>query len=370
MRPAVRKAGVQCQKKYKKKVHWQTTFGKISVEEQTYYQKKGGSLLRPFLLCSQTLPRGYSQLLQRRITDFGADMAFGRVNEKLEEHYGIRVPGNGIRRATLHHASEIKIWQEKRLGKIESRAKGCVISETDGSMVPIVKTSTQVKGEKVDRRKGKSLCYQEARLTLAHEQGSVTPIFSGTLGSVKAVGKHVLHCVKAVGINKQTRVHCVGDGAVWIADQVEEQFGTNATYLIDFYHVCEYLAAASLVCAEGKEKVWMEEQKALLKNSESNKVLLNLVPFLEPNTIPDTEASVRACYRYIKNRPNQLDYKKAIEKNLPIGSGEIESAHRYLIQKRLKIAGAWWLEDNAENMLALRINRQNNQWNEYWSKAA
>jgi hypothetical protein len=74
---------------------------------------------------------------------------------------------------------------------------------------------------------------------------------------------------------------------------------------------------------------------------------------------------VRACYRYIKNRPHQLNHKAAIENDLPIGPGEIESAHRYVIQKRLKIAGSWWLEETAGNMLALRINRANNQRDDY-----
>jgi hypothetical protein len=47
------------------------------------------------------------------------------------------------------------------------------------------------------------------------------------------------------------------------------------------------------------------------------------------------------------------------------------SPHRYVIQKRMKIAGAWWLEPNAEAMLALRVNRANNDWDLYWkSKVA
>jgi len=52
---------------------------------------------------------------------------------------------------------------------------------------------------------------------------------------------------------------------------------------------------------------------------------------------------------------------------LPIGSGEIESAHRYIIQRRLKLPGAWWTEANAQYMLALRLNRANDEWNAYWA---
>ena len=53
-------------------------------------------------------------------------------------------------------------------------------------------------------------------------------------------------------------------------------------------------------------------------------------------------APIRALVRYMKNRPGQFEYKTAIDQQLPIGSGKIESAHRSLIQKRLKLPGAWW----------------------------
>ena len=94
---------------------------------------------------------------------------------------------------------------------------------------------------------------------------------------------------------------------------------------------------------------------------------LTAVTHIEPDSVPNENAPVRQCHRYIKNRPGQFHYKEALEADLPIGSGEVESAHRYVIQKRLKIAGAWWKEDNAEYMLALRALRSNNCWDDYWS---
>ena len=82
------------------------------------------------------------------------------------------------------------------------------------------------------------------------------------------------------------------------------------------------------------------------------------------------KAPVRACHRYLSNRVTQFDYKSAIEQGLPIGSGEVESAHRYVIQKRLKISGAWWKGDNTDYMLALRIMRANDEWGAYGKTAA
>lgn len=73
-----------------------------------------------------------------------------------------------------------------------------------------------------------------------------------------------------------------------------------------------------------------------------------------------------AVLRDLEARRDYLDYAGARARGLPIGSGEIESGHRSVIQKRLKIAGAWWLEASAEKMLALRTTRANQEWESYW----
>jgi len=74
---------------------------------------------------------------------------------------------------------------------------------------------------------------------------------------------------------------------------------------------------------------------------------------------------VRRCYNYLANRPGQFHHQAAIAAKLPIGSGEVESAHRYVIQKRFKLPGAWWTINNAQAMLKLRVLRENNRWNDY-----
>ena len=105
-------------------------------------------------------------------------------------------------------------------------------------------------------------------------------------------------------------------------------------------------------------------QQGRLLNNQSGKVLRSLQPHLEP---PDTkEAPVSAAYRYLSERRDCLDYVTARASDLPIGSGEIESGHRHVIQKRLKLAGAWWKQTNAQAMLNLRTARANNQWSQHW----
>ena len=96
------------------------------------------------------------------------------------------------------------------------------------------------------------------------------------------------------------------------------------------------------------------------------KVMQALQPCLKSAPVADSEAPVRQCHRYLNHRADQLDYQNALARELPIGSGEIESAHRYIVQRRLKLPGAWWRAANADHMPSLRLNRANQQWNEYW----
>ena len=57
------------------------------------------------------------------------------------------------------------------------------------------------------------------------------------------------------------KLHGVGDGAPWIAEQVEAQFGAQGHYLVDFYHVCEYLAAAAPACGPSDSAGWRSSRR-------------------------------------------------------------------------------------------------------------
>lgn len=321
------------------------------------------------MVSAQVKNHGYSQLLERATVDFGADAAFARAPQKLKEHYGIEIPISAAQQITEKHGAEILQFQSGNRKTEIPPALGvaCVIAQLDGSMVPIVNTAEpSPEREKVDRRRTRQLEWQEARLAMAHEAGSVTPRFAATLGRVEQAGKPWLDCALGAGVGTETFVHCVGDGAAWIFHQMELQFGTQARYLVDFSHLSEYLSAAADSCAADSKQVWLQQQQQRLKENRSDRVVDELAGFLEREKPLSGEMPVTACYRYIVNRPGQFDYQGALAAGLPIGSGEIESGHRYVIQARLKIAGAWWKPDNAEKMLALRVLRANQDWDHYW----
>lgn len=325
--------------------------------------------MRPFSLSASVICRGYSLPLQRRMTDFGADQSFAKAVGKMKEHYGIEVPISAIQSTTEKHAENIRKRERLQTEIPKKNGMKILIAETDGAYIPIVETFDVIdeEGNCVDKRKTRTVGWKDSKLALAYPEKSLVPIFSATMGGPDEAGDHLLHCANQAGLGANSKVHCVGDGAPWIASQVNRVFGSQGNYLIDFYHLCDYLGAASETCNPKNPEKWFKHQKELMRSGQIEEVLEKLEPHIEPESVLDQNAPVRKCHRYIINRPGQFEYNHAIENSLPIGSGKIESGHRYVVQDRLKIAGAWWEKSTADNMLALRTLRVNSGWDDYWA---
>lgn len=329
----------------------------MTVIEQLLRRSRCGAELRPFCRQAGVKHRGYSGRLQRVLTDFGAEVSFGRAVARVREHYGIAVPVEAVRQHTLRHGKVIATLSQTT----PQTPAQTLITQMDGSMIPVMQP-----GSGKDARQGRSLFWREARLCSARVQGQTTALYGATLGSVETASWLWRATAQAAGLGERTRVHGVGDGAPWILDKFTENFGTQGRYLLDFYHVSEYLAAAAQVIKPRNPKGWLHRQQGRLLENQVAGVLRALHPHQEdPET---TDHPVRAAYQYLHPRRDQLDYAAACAKKLPIGSGEIESGHRHIIQQRLKLAGCWWKETHAQAMLNLRIARANNLWNTYWSE--
>ena len=337
--------------------------------EQRLRCGRRGAQVRPFCQQARISNRDYSLPLQRALTDFGADHSFVEASKKVLEHYGVELPASSIRLKTLAHA--------KASGAVEHQAPKrpvqTLVTEMDGTMLPIVTTKT---GPELDGRKGKELFWREARLCLARPLDAVDGVYGATFGTVQIAGLLWRQVAEGAGLGAQTRVHGLGDGATWIVNSFQDQFGSGpdsrASYTIDFHHVSDYLAAAAKVVAPDQNKDWLHQQQELLRQNKVGQVLLALEPHLEPEQPDqkDEEAPARSAHGYIDERQQHMDYAGALAAGLPIGSGEVEGGHRHVLQKRLKIPGAWWLERNAERMLQLRTVRANGDWDKYWAELA
>lgn len=308
-------------------------------------------------------PYVYSRPLQERIIDFGAESSFQTASRRLEHHHSICLSAATVRKLTLQHAANIYDKQQVfgLNGRVKNKGPSAIITQMDGSMLPVVSCSGQT-----DRRKSRDCHWREARLSVAQAKGQQRSYSSVTMEGVEVAGHQWAETVHQAGWASHTQLHVVGDGAPWIAQQARACLDSG--YLVDFYHVCEYLAAAEP--AAGTHSRWLQVQKDRLKSNRVDRVLKALEPFKESEDVGEPEAPVRAAIRYQKNRLDQLDYASAVENELPIGSGMVESAHRHILQARIKIAGAWWTEQNAAYMAALRVHRHNHAGGSFFENAA
>jgi hypothetical protein len=325
--------------------------------EQVLRLGRRGAELRPFCRSAGVRHQACSGRLQRVLVDFGAEHSFAGAVARVREHYRIEVPRETVRKHTLRHGRAINPVA------LAGQSASTLIVEMDGSMIPVMQP-----GSGSDARQGKKLFWREARLCMARAADRAQGLYGATLGSAQTAGWLWREVALAGGLSPQTRVHGLGDGAEWILEQFKENFQEQGGYLLDFYHVSEYLGAAALkVARPGKEQAWRRRQQERLLNGQLPKVLRSLETHLESPELSETP--VRNAYQYLKRRREHLDYKAARSKSLPIGSGEIESGHRHVIQQRLKLAGCWWKETNAQALLNLRVARANGLWEQHWSAA-
>jgi len=311
----------------------------------------------------QVRARGKSQRLQRVLTDFGAEHSFAAGCARLQEHYGFSLNASAVRTVTLRHAARaaqtLEVGYQESFRILPATGAGVLVAEADGTMICTVEAGGGRTGARPRQ-------WKEMRLLAAQAQGSAQTSYAATFGNVAEAGRRWGHCTREAGWTLQSRIHVVADGAEWITLQSHEVFGTQASVLTDFYHVSEYLAAAGQVCRPGAPRQWLHLQQKRLKRGALEPVLTALEAQLEPQTVADAAAPVRAARRYLSNRRDALDYAGAIARELPIGSGLIESGHKHVLHARLKGAGTAWLPAHADALAQLRVLRVNHHWNDFW----
>lgn len=157
------------------------------------------------------------------------------------------------------------------------------------------------------------------------------------------------------------RLIFIADGAPWIWNWIENAYG-DAIQILDFYHALEHLAHFAKIHfkSKKKEKIWLSSQKIMLLNDQVGKVINRITAMkVKPKKV---EKKRKSLLTYLKNNQSRMMYKTFIDKGLAIGSGAIESAHRTVVQKRLKQSGQRWTIDGAQKIVDLRVIHASKQW--------
>lgn len=149
----------------------------------------------------------------------------------------------------------------------------------------------------------------------------------------------------------------INDGASWIWNWIEDAY-PDAVQILDYFHAIEYLTgfADSYIKDPTEKRTWVESMEALLNKDEVQSVIevLNIMDHSNQKKTPECKEKLKSLLSYYHSHKGRMLYGTYKTKGYLVGSGPIESAHRNVVQKRLKLSGQRWTEEGAQNIACLR----------------
>ena len=123
---------------------------------------------------------------------------------------------------------------------------------------------------------------------------------------------------------------------------------------------------AGVVLGQGSHaaEAWLAARKKELLEQGVASILAALVD-LKPDT-PEAAEEIRKAIGYFQANAVRMDYPQFIARQLPIGSGAIESTCKTLVEERAKGAGMRWDQAGAQAVLSLRAVQRSGRWRAFW----
>jgi hypothetical protein len=144
----------------------------------------------------------------------------------------------------------------------------------------------------------------------------------------------------------------------------------SITVVLDVIHVIHYLwTIALLLCGGGRKDAdaWVGHILVQLLTRHPLDVVATIRQTATHRRLKgaDREA-VDDAIEYLHKNSIYIHYAHFLPDGLPIATGVIEGACRYLVQDRMGITGARWGLAVAEAVLKLRAIRASGDWDDYW----
>lgn len=237
-----------------------------------------------------------------------------------------------------------------------------LLAGADGVMVPFRPDGGKPKGRTVWKEvKVAVLVRLGKRLTRAGQEASrlVQRRVVAVLGTVDDLAPLLrLEALKQGLLSAQTVVWlCDGGRGFWRL--FREHFAQYALGILDFYHAAQNLWKGVSAWLDGRTtraRQRFEQARRQLRQGKANDILADLQAALALEGLPDAaRQALQNLYDYLDVHRDHIDYARFKELGLPIGSGMVESACKWLIQQRFKGVGMRWSEDGFMHLLHLRL---------------
>lgn len=294
-----------------------------------------------------------SDAMERRILDFGVNDTFDAAAERWGIHYPFEISSNLVRRVVDRvgerqdaAASELTLQQAYR-PTTEDLPSSLIIA-TDGGMLlsreagwKEAKVAVVARGEAFLREKNRTNV-AEARYVAEFAQEDFRRSLRAALTAERA--------------DEVQRVAWLGDGAPENWTMADDQCPT-AIQILDFPHAVQNaMACAKKLLGEDDLSLplWQRRIEQILMASSPDVAIAELMDCLPLTTTEEQVAALDALVGYYRTNEGRMRYSEFRAMGLPIGSGIVESAHRHVLQVRMKRAGQRWSLKRARRMARLR----------------
>lgn len=354
-------------------IHYEYIFGVVAIESPYLWKKECYSIRPTTELFGLT--SGRSDLVRRALTDFGIEESFENASKRFDEHYKWKIGKTSIMKIVEDEGLRAEKFVAKKLeDKLVTyetstsfeAPKNEILIELDGCLIRTGTLKLSMRKGLTPKRRNpirvRITEWKDVRDGFARPINNKTPICVSGLKSYPEIVRELLGAACLVGLTDKTMVVGVTDGGAGLSEELAVQM-PNFIHILDKPHLASHLneTAEEAGKTQSQREDWVREKLKQCDVGAAEKV----IDECEKHRGRGKRRATRMS-KYLTKFKASVGYDAFVAKGYPVGSGEGESLHRSLSQKRMKLPGAWWHVRNVNPMLALRVIRQNGWWDEFW----
>lgn len=137
-------------------------------------------------------------------------------------------------------------------------------------------------------------------------------------------------------------------------------FAHCSVAVLDFFHAAGQLWRATDAmfesCCPAAARAWFDRWRHQLRHGQNHLVLDSLTLLINSNLFSGKSLDILVQVQgYFQRHHRHIRYQHFENRQIPLGSGMIESACKWLIQQRFKGVGMRWSESGFNHLLILRV---------------
>ncbi len=353
----------------RKPINVMSIFGTIRLSRTGYYNPQQSSCRYP-LDDALLFVEGFTPAAAKLAGQCASDESFAKAGESLSSLAGIHVEPRRIQR--LVQAIGPILNQELYCPRpAESPSVPRIYICADGTGIPLRKP--ELKGRKGKQPDGSAKTHEVKAGCIFTQHPSEneekpwrdleSTTYVATTERVDAFAEKLLIEARRRNLGGATDAVFISDGAAWLRRIAEENF-PQATRILDFYHASEHLHELVTL-------LWPLEEVPLRharwrKQMKEGKIKQIIVEAQKASTEKNKEETEKKL-NYFRTHLEAMRYDVFREQGMFIGSGVIEAGCKTVVGERCKKSGTFWSVSGAENILTLRVARQNGRYELIWT---